>query len=89
MSACEQLTGVVGTNIWERLTTSGKDHRALSGAAGSEAATRTVSPSPRNAWGDYRGAVRLHQSSNFNFYFYLLGISDGKKIQSVNKHGNV
>jgi len=55
----------------------------LPGAAGSEAATRTVSPGPRNTWGDYRGAVRLHQSSNLTFTFTYWGLLMARKYNQL------
>jgi len=46
VSACEQLTGIVGTEHLGTFNSVGKDHRALPGAAGSEAATVPFPLSP-------------------------------------------
>ncbi len=46
VSACEQLTGVAGTEHLGTFDSVGKDHRALPGAAGSEAATVPFPLSP-------------------------------------------
>lgn len=73
MSACEQLTGIVGTEHLGTSNNVGKDHRALPGAAGSEAATVPFPLVPFSTVGDYRGAVRLHLSSNLT----LLGFTYG------------
>ena len=55
MSACEQLTGIVGTEHLGTSNNVGKDHRALPGAAGSEAATVPFPLVSFSPWGTTGG----------------------------------